>query len=201
MEHRSHHLFFVYGASGSGKSTILNMAEGISSHITIHRKDSTRPSRPKENETGGINDIHCVEKMNPSDYILQYEQWGHTYGIRKDQLTSSFENLELHFIIIGNIKTLREMKQLYPYAVSLYIHYDPEDIPKSFLERDTLEYRERKKKIKTQYSDYVKNNTLFDHVIVNFWDLKNARAQLKNIIQRYVGKFDYDLLDKQKTAK
>ena len=188
-------LFFVYGASGSGKSTLLNMVSELSSNITIHKKDSDRKPRPLE-KGKTLKELSFKKKLNPKDYILVYEMFKNKYGIRKDLLLKSFENHEIHFIIIGNVDTLKKMKSLYPYAVTIYIHYSPDEIPKRFLERDSLEFKQRKKKIELQYKDYINHNIFFDHVILNFWELENAKIQLKNIINIYNKEFDFDLINK-----
>ena len=192
---KSHMLFFVYGASGSGKSTLLNMINELSSEISIHRKDTTRKLRPLEKpETN--KEIRFKRKLKAEDYVLVYEQFKNQYGIRKDLLTKSFENHKIHFVIIGNIDALKKMKKMYPYAIVLYVHYSPNEIPKHFLERDSLEFKKRKEKIIVQYEDYIKHNTFFDHVILNFWKLETARQQLKNIINIYNKEFEFDILNK-----
>lgn len=88
------------------------------------------------------------------------------------------------------------MKQLYPYAITMYIHYSPDEIPRRFLERDTLEFEKRKERINYQYQEYVNHNTFFDHVILNFWELDNAKSQLKNIINTYNKKIKFDKIEK-----
>ncbi len=188
-------IFAVYGASGSGKSAILNMISDLSSRISIHRKDTNRKPRPKE-KGKTLKELRFVSSFNPDEYVIIYEQFGNKYGIRKDLLSKAFENHKLHFIIIGSMDILKKMKSMYPYMITIYVHYSPEEIPKSFLERDSWEYEKRKQKIKKQYEDFLKHNTFFDHIILNFWDLETSKQQIKNIIQLYCKEFDFDISNK-----
>ncbi len=175
--------FIVYGASGSGKSTILNLIKDIK-NVSIHKKDTTRSLRKNEEKNGTL-DIRFINKFNKNEYSLIYKQWGNYYGIRKDLICKAIDNKEFHFIIIGDMKVLKKFISKYPNCIKIYIHYDPSEIPKRFKERDTLEFKQRKNKINKQYLDFIKNNTLFDHVIVNFWDIEHSKKQILNILKLY----------------
>ena len=83
------------------------------------------------------------------------------------------------------MKIVKKFISKYPNCVKIYVHYDPSEIPKRFKERDTLEFQQRKNKINKQYLDFINNNTLFDHTIVNFWDVKHAKKQILNILKLY----------------
>ncbi len=184
----SHMIFVIYGVSGSGKSALLETVKSLSSRVDVHKKDTTRKLRPKELDKAPT-DMDFKEVLNEDDYVLTYEHFGNKYGIRGDQLNRSFENRKLHFIIIAEVDAIKRFKKLYTYAEVIYVHYDPVEIPKNFRDRDTLEYSKRKDNIEQQYRDFIENNTLFNHVVVNFWDLGNARTQLKNIINLYDKEF------------
>ncbi len=191
----AHMIFVVYGASGSGKSAILNMISDLSDRVSIHRKDTDRKQRPTE-KGKSLKELRFVSSLKQEDYALIYEQFGNKYGIRKDILSKAFENHELHFIIIGNVESIKKMKALYPYMKTIYVHYSPEEIPKRFLERDPLEYEKRKLKIEKQYDDFLKHNTFFDHIIINFWDLETSKRQIRNIMRLYSKEFDFDINNK-----
>jgi len=175
--------FIIYGASGSGKSTILTLIKNIK-NVSIHQKDTTRPPRKKEN-INKILELRFKNDLNENDYLLIYKQYGYFYGVRKDLISKAIENKEFHFIIINDIEAIKKFKSKYPNTVIIYIHYDPSEIPNRFKERDTLEFTQREKRIQEQYLDYVNNNTLFDHVVLNLWDIEYSKKQILSILKSY----------------
>lgn len=175
-----------YGVSGSGKSALLEMLKDVYPQVTLHRKDCTRPPRKGES-IDGPPELHLVKKLGPrKDYLLTYKQYDCWYGIKKDQLNKAFANHELHLIIIGHMSALKKFKVFYPHAITVYVHSDPENIPKRLILRDTLEYQKRQERIKNLYKGFLKDSTLFDFIVLNFWDKKNALKQAKNIIGNYL---------------
>ena len=175
-----------YGVSGAGKSVLIEMIRGIFSHVTLHRKDCTRPPRKGE-PSDGPAEMRLVKKLGPKkDYLLTYKQYSYWYGIKKDQLNKAFANHEIHLIIFGSIPALKKFKSFYPHAITVYVHSDPENIPKRLLLRDTLQYEQRKERIVSLYKDFLRNSTFFDFIILNFWDKKNALKQARDIITKYL---------------
>lgn len=183
---KKHIIMAFFGVSGSGKSALLYMIKKSFSHTTLHRKDCTRPARKGEPKDG-TPEMHLVKKLGPKDeYLFTYKQYGYMYGVKKNQLNKAFANHELHLIIIGTINALKKLKTFYPHVITVYVHSDPENIPKRLLLRDTLQYKKRQQRIKELYRDFLKNNTLFDFIVLNFWDKKNALKQAESIISKYL---------------
>lgn len=180
---RKNKFFIIYGASGSGKSTILNFVKNIK-NVSIHKKDTSRSLRKNETKNDSL-DIRFVKQLNKKEYELIYSQWGNHYGIRRDLISKAIKNNEFHFIIIGDIKIVKKFISKHKNSVVIYVHYDPSEIPNRFKNRDPLEFKQRKNKIEKQYLDFIKNNTLFNHVIVNFWDIKHSKKQILNILKLY----------------
>lgn len=175
-----------YGVSGSGKSALLHMLKGVFPNVTLHRKDCTRPPRKNEPQ-GGTPELRLVKKLGPKkDYLFTYKQYGYWYGVEKEQLNRAFANHEIHLIIIGSMSALKKFKTFYPHAITVYVHSDPENIPKRLLLRDTLQYEQRKERIIAIYKEFLRNSTFFDFIILNFWDGKNSLKQAQNIITKYL---------------
>lgn len=172
-------------SSGSGKSIIIEILQKISKNITIHKKDTTRLPRKTENKECCL-DLRFVKEFNKEDCDIIYHKYDHYYGIRRDQLIKAFENKEMHFIIIRDIHAISAFKYMYPDAISIYINSNPDKIPERLQKREGVDVKERIKRIKVEYLEFVENNTLFDHVIVNFLDIDNAKKQIQNIINHYV---------------
>lgn len=185
--YKIHIKFLIFGSSGAGKSALMEILQKISPNITIHRKDTTRQPRKTENSEGAL-DLRFVKELNAEEYDLIYHKYGNYYGIRKDSLLDAFKNKEMHFIIVRDIHAIQQFKYIYPDAKAIYIHADPNEIPKRLQLREGVEFEERAKRIKEEFNEFVENNTLFDHVVVNFWDIEGAKKQLQNIINCYVRK-------------
>jgi guanylate kinase len=185
--YKIHLKFLVFGTSGAGKSTLIEILHKISENITVHRKDTTREPRPTE-DGKEVLDLRFVRELNKDDYDVIYHKYSHYYGIRRDLLIKAFQNKEVHFIIIRDIHAIQQLKYMYPDAKAIYIHADPNEIPKRLQLREGVDFEERVRRIKEEFKEFVENNTLFDHVVVNFWDLEDAKKQLQNIINSYVRK-------------
>ena len=193
-----HSKYVVHGSSGSGKSALIELLEESSYNVSVHRKDSTREHRPNESPEGTLDlrflDQATFEKNRKrGKYDIVYEKYGNLYGIRKDQLTEAFENKESHFLIIRDISAIRQFKYTYPDAKAIYIHADPKSIPERLRERDGMSPKKRQERTREEYDEYKHNNTLFDHVVLNFWDLEGAALQMKNIMHKYAKKATINL--------
>jgi guanylate kinase len=179
--------FIVFGTSGAGKSTLMEILKKINPNITVHQKDTTRKPRKTESSDGAL-DLRFVEDFKSEDYDVVYHKYGNYYGIRREVLLKAFENKEIHFIIVRDIHAIQQFKYMYPDAKAIFIHTDPKDIPERLQIRESLDSDERIKRVKEEFNEFVEHNTLFDHVVVNFWDLKDAQKQLQNILNMYVRK-------------
>lgn len=185
--YKIHLKFVVFGTSGAGKSILMDILHKINPNITINKKDSTRKPRISESKKGSI-DLRFVKHLKKEDYDVIYHKYSNFYGIRRDTMLKAFQNKEIHFIIIRDIHAIQQFKYMYPDAKAIFIHTDHSQIPKRLQMREGIDFDERVKRIKDEFNEYVENNTLFDHVVVNFWDLKDAQKQLQNIINSYIRK-------------
>ena len=188
-----HLKFAVYGSSGSGKSTLIETVQKVAPNITVHRKDTTRQPRETESLDGTL-DLRFLDRTEfdknteKGEYDVVYEKYGNLYGIRKDQLNKAFENKEIHYAIIRDISAVQQFKYMYQDVRALYIHANPENIPDHLKEREGINFEERLRRTQMEYKEFIENNTLFDHIILNFWELDNAVRQFRNIMHHYVKK-------------
>jgi len=185
-----HMKFAVYGVSGAGKSTIINIIQKIEPRATVHKKDTTRPPRECESSEGAA-DLRFISKeefekrLSNNEYDIVYETYGNLYGLRRDQFIEAFKNKEVHFAIIKDIPALKRFKFMYKDVKAIYVHADPSKIPERLKFRDGVNFQERLRRTEVEYKEFVENSTLFDHVVINFWDRDNAVRQIKNIIYFY----------------
>ncbi|MDX2154025.1 MAG: hypothetical protein SFV54_25015 [Bryobacteraceae bacterium] len=178
----THLLVGLYGVSGSGKSTVMKILGLVNKALTVHTKDSTR--KPGTNE----DDLRCISedefRANEANgvYELIYYKYGNYYGIRRDQLRDAFECRSIHCIIIRDITALQILKRRYRLR-ALYFHADPETAVEHIRRRDREDPEQRLLRLREEYKEFIDHNTLFDHVIVNFWDVNNALLQLQRLFE------------------
>jgi guanylate kinase len=181
---RIYRLFAVFGASGSGKSTFLSIVRQICPDVSVHRKFTTRSRRPGE-ALENMEDLEMVDKINPDLCLAIYLKFEHYYGIRKDLIRIAYANREMHFIIIRDIQTIRNIKMMHPELVVIYVHSDPHTIEDAIQAREGIDKAERLRRIEDDYQDYVNNVELFDHTVLNLWDKHTAERQFRRIIAYY----------------
>lgn len=182
--------FAVYGSSGSGKSKLMEIVTGLAPNVTIHRKDTTRTPRAGEDEQTldlrFVEEKEFSERQKEGEYDIAYYKYGGMYGVRRDQIVEAFQEKQVHYVIIRDINALKDFKMMYSDAKALYIHANPENIPRNLKARDGVKAEERMKRTVQEYYEYLDNSTAFDHVILNFWDIDNAIKQIRNIQNFYV---------------
>ncbi|MEM4242414.1 MAG: hypothetical protein QXM31_00765 [Candidatus Woesearchaeota archaeon] len=182
--------FAVAGVSGAGKTTLLRLLEQIAPNVTLHIKDTTRSPRTGE----AAENSRDLSFLSPEQfeanrlsgaYDIVYSRYGHLYGMRRDQLLRAMQEKELHFAIISDIPSIKQFKYMYRDARAIYIHTDPRDIPDHMQQREGIEKSERLARITRAYHEFIDNNDVFDHVVLNFWEKENALRQLRNILHSY----------------
>ena len=178
-------LFCVYGASGSGKSELIRLAKTKFRKVSINRKQTTRKRRRAESQKGAF-DLEFVEKINPENSALTYSIFGNKYAVNKRQIEEAEADGGIHFVIIAEVSALKKFRNRYPNAILLYVHCDPDHIPKRIQKRDSLNsYKKRKKRIEMQYKHYINESLMFDHVIFNLWEREDSLRQLQSVIKHY----------------
>jgi guanylate kinase len=184
----NHLLLGLYGVSGTGKSTVIDILSMANKALSVHVKDTTREQRQeKERDLRFMSEEEFRERSSKGEYEVIYHKYGHFYGVRRDTLLTAFERRELHCIIVRDITALQTLKRRYRLR-ALYFHLDPETAVEHVRRRNAEDQEERLRRLREEYKEYIDHNTLFDHVIVNFWDLQNAVLQVQRLI---------DLWDKQ----
>lgn len=180
------HLFLaLYGVSGAGKSAALQIIQSLGGGVTLHIKDSTKkldPGEPPPVDLRLLAEKDFAARKARGEYEIVYQKYGAYYGIRADRFRKAFERKEVHCIIIRDITALEEFAHRYPNTKRIYFHIDPQYVPERLRERGSKRMAQRLKRVNQEYTEFVENNTTFDHVIVNFWEIENAVRQLQRII-------------------
>jgi ribose 1,5-bisphosphokinase len=174
-------LFYVIGASGAGKDTLINFARnrinGSDKVIFAHRY-ITRPPF-----TGNENHIHLTEeefktRISANLFALHWESHGKYYGIGTE-INSWMEN-GFNVIVNGSRQYLPEAQQIYPDIIVILIDASPEVINQRLTSRGREDAGEIAKRISrtteitTDLTDCIR--------IVNDTAVEDAGEELVSII-------------------
>jgi|GEM_PF-2991535 len=195
-----HLKLFLFGVSGAGKTEVMKRIFLSRLGVSCHKKDTTRDRRAEEkgkdvidlnflsDEKAGQKGRLKLFQKNKSQgkYDVVYFKNDTWYGVNHDQILNSVDRSEIHLTILGSINGIRDIKRMYGDAIAIYFHTDPVLVNKNLEERAGQTLEERKKRIARDYQMYLQNNTLFDHVILNFWELDNAILQFNKILDFHI---------------
>ena len=70
-------LVIIFGASGSGKTSLLHEISSRFPSTSVHRKATDRPLKRYDTE-----EIYSVAEVLSTEYEYIYNQYGHRYGIQ-----------------------------------------------------------------------------------------------------------------------
>lgn len=181
---RSYGLFVVYGASGCGKSHVLDMIIKICPEASVHQKLTTR--KPRENEDPeNCRDLKFVNNIDPDECEVVYGKFSAHYGVRRELLERAYREKESHFVIINDTQAIRKLKQSHPETIAIYMYTDSRDVSRNLQKREGVSMKERRRRIRDSYQEFVHNNVLFDFIVVNFWEVDNAIRQLEQILANH----------------
>ncbi|UUV46002.1 guanylate kinase [Bacillus phage vB_BanS-Thrax1] len=177
-------LFLIVGASGSGKTSIMHelntyMGKNILSECVSH---TTRPKREGEVDAESYYFVskEMFEEGIQNDVFAETVYYdGHWYGISKYEIESRSTK---HAYIIVNYDGYKQIKEVYPDAVGIFLYMSKEDCMISMLNRgDSFEKALSRIEL---YDDEVKNKHDFDYVVKN---VRGKFDETKNIVASIIG--------------
>ena len=187
-------IYIIYGASGTGKTTLLNLVYDMYGKDAIHRKGTTR-SRRKYDDM----EIESFPDGLPSDRFAKekgyiYSSYGYRYGIEKSQIDNALKRSIPHFIICNDIDIIKMIKKDYPNHVRvIYFHFDaPRDSILDIQKRRNInddEIELRLSKIDYIAEQFINNINLFDTSLLNHYGV-NPEVALKKDIESIIMRFE-----------
>lgn len=184
-------IFLIDGASGTGKSDLLEYIETIGTKSGFLIKATTRTKRDYEKERGVKLDLdfYSQEEFDALnlDYTYPYEKY--FYGFSKSQLDNLIQSYNNIFVIIRSIPIMRMIKKDYSNnnIVTIYVHSDisliTERLQKQNYNKTQIDFRVSR--INSTFEDYVLNSSFFDEVIVNNSDQDNYHTLINNLVLKY----------------
>lgn len=171
----SGNLIIVFGGSGSGKSTVLAaLKSGLGERFVEGRKLSTRLRR--QNDPIDMRVGQPKEAFQVCD--IQYERYGHLYGITSTEIKEQLDAGKCFGLVIQDVHALRTTKRLFP---NCYVWYVVRPLSEDRFrdisaQRQTPsdEVNHRLRARRSVHSEYVESLDLFDGVILNL----GSEAQL-----------------------
>ena len=164
-------IYIIFGASGSGKTTFMNLIKSNFDNVDIHEKATTRKIRRYDDDE--IISIPSGIPRDKYDYI--YNQYGYEYGIEKAQIERSLSMNRCHFVICNDIEIIERIKNDYRGKVTvIFLCFDAprEELIKIQKKReisdDEIDVRLNKMEYLNQV--FIENTHVFDEVIKNKYD-------------------------------
>lgn len=115
-------LIIVGGASGAGKSFLLQNMVLLDPRVSIIRKLTTRKPRPYEDKSESVEDLELntpLAEVKNCDYVYQYgKEW---YGVRKRDIKTPLRGGKSPILIIRNCSTIHRIIHDFPSALVLYL--------------------------------------------------------------------------------
>lgn len=186
-------LIILAGASGAGKSFLLEQLYERDENIEPVKKLSTRKKRDYEKEQRRFVDLIfgvSRELINQCEYHYKYE--ANHYGIQKDDLDYMLDRGKSPIIIVRNSKTVEKLKQDYPRSLIIYVQniLSGSDLKDKLIElgRSDINIEQRMTRFVNDFYDYCNNAHLYDYVILNKFERNTFLSQFENILTREYSK-------------
>jgi guanylate kinase len=184
-------LFLIDGASGTGKSDLVEYAKSSHRRCGVLIKATTRKLRDYEEREALPLDLsfHSRAEFDSFDLDYKYEYGNEYYGFSKAQLNQWLDQLDNVFAIIRSVPLMRELKEDYKNCkvVPVYIHSDLRLIEERMCRqgRTQSEIAFRLSRIKETFAEYLSHSYFFDEVIENKSDKEAYYARIDVLIKKY----------------
>lgn len=185
-------ILIVAGASGAGKSFLLEHLNMLEKKLIPIRKMTTRDKRPYEKNNSqykyyDLNFDMTREDVISCDYVYHYGN--DIYGINKSDIIKEIDKGLSPVVIIRDCETIKVLKNDFKDVYVLYLQsvLSGDDLNKKLrqLGRDDIDLADRMKRIEYDFKQYVKYNYLFDHVLINNFDKDDLIGQAREKIHEF----------------
>lgn len=181
-------IFIVIGTPGSGKDLLIQAVNDLGSlHATIVPKHTTRK---RQADDGG--EMICSDDLNygldSCDII--YENYNDKYGLKTVDIWEGIKNEIIQVIVISNIEAINTIKKIFGTNVKiLFVHSEMNEQEyfkqQSELGNSDKYVKERMLNYKNAFNIFLKNYSLFDHVLIYSDSPEDLFDQLFRIFKFY----------------
>jgi ribose 1,5-bisphosphokinase len=176
-------LFYVIGASGVGKDTLMNYARkainGNASVIFAHRYITRDTEAGNENHINISREEFALRKANHL-FALDWESHGQCYGIGIE--IDVWLQKGLNIVVNGSRQYLPIAKSKYPDIKDILIDADPEVIKERLMQRNREDATGIQKRI--ERSATIKTDLSNSITIYNNTTVEEAGAILVNLVSK-----------------
>lgn len=191
-------LFLIDGASGSGKSDLVQYVSSFSSQEACLKKYTTRPERDYEKEGEVVLDLAFVseEEFNALklDYIYTYSH--HKYGFSKCELDCLLTQKENVFVIVRNADVIRKLLRNYSFinVVPAYIYTERHKLFQRLAKHGVTDERRkyRLKRLELAFKDYLKHPEVYKEILINNSNIDDFHRIIDLLIQKHKNAPDVD---------
>jgi len=174
-------LFLITAPSGTGKTSIMEMVKQYLGNKALSEcvSHTTRPMR--ENEVDGqayyfISEEYFEYGVNEGEFAETVNYNGYWYGISIGEINKRMQETDDVYIIV-NYDGYKQVKEVFPDAIGIFLHMSKEDCMANMLLRgDSIESAIERIEL---YDDEMKNRVDYDYVIKN---VRDKQTHTRNII-------------------
>ena len=191
-------LFVVDGASGTGKSDLLEYAANYSTRVSVVRKFSTRDMREYEKDPAWFLDLEFVTDRDFQTMKFEYEYVysGHRYGFTRRRLTQALSDSKTVFVIVRNRDVGKQLMVDFDFinVVPIYVYTDTERIRKRLrrqrMTNDQIAFR--LSRLQQSYEDYLKHSELYREILINNASTTDYHRLIDKMVDKYQHTPDID---------
>jgi guanylate kinase len=183
-------IFLIDGASGTGKSDLVEYAASSAPGTCVLMKVTTRPRR--RTERSGWLDLEFVSldlfwSLN-LDYRYRYGAFD--YGFSKTHLADLCRVCRTVFVIIRSVPIMRQVRQDFSdyTVVTVFVHTERKRIAER-LRREggsPQEVEYRLARVVETYEDYLQNASFYDEILANNSDKPSYQRSIAELMEKYL---------------
>jgi len=180
-------LFLITGMSGAGKTSVMEQVRKNNAHrLSECVSHTTRPKREGEKDGKAyyfIDEETFKRGLDGNEFAETVIYDGYGYGIAKDEIKHRQAQTN-HAYIIVNYEGYKQVKEVFPDAVGIFLYTSKEDCMINMLSRgDSI--KKANKRIEL-YDKEIKNRSDYDYVVKNVRNkMTGTVGIIENIIWQY----------------
>lgn len=185
-------MFLIDGASGTGKSDLIEYVATNGSSSGIVRKLTTRPIRRGEIRKSLDLRFVPVEDFEVHRLDYRYKYGGYDYGFSKKDIDVLLKKYKSVFVIVRSVPVMKQLKSDYRDhgVIAVYVHSDIYLIWARMIEsrQRPEDIAFRIARVQSTFEDYVRHSSFFDEVIINNSDKATYHKMITRLVAKYSGR-------------
>lgn len=183
-------LFVVDGASGTGKSDLLQYVIQTSGKVSVVQKITTREMREYEKQNWFLD----LEFVSANEFDnLQFDYWYpysyEKYGFNKSDIYDAFTKAPNVFIIVRDHEVIEDIIRDFHFinVIPVYVYTDPITVLNRLKKQPMTEaqIQFRISRLNLAYEDYIQRSTIYREVLINNSNITDYHRLIKAMIDKY----------------